>query len=526
MVPPIAHVSVPDRHADLYLTQARHWPLWHPATVAVDGVTDRPLTVGDQVREQASIGGRSHEAVWTVSEHTRPERLVLQIDGGRIQIAYAFAQVEQHILLRRVLDYRPQDFAGGDTDPVALETRMYDQSLEALQHLKRVVELFVPLERNKLAARRTLERAFNERDFAALDDGFTPDADIPRSWSGFPWSCSLRRGLEGLLKAFPDFHFTVEDQLAEGDRVVIRYRGQGTHRGSFSASRPAADTSTTPACCSCDWRAAASPRSGPIQISSASCDNSERQSAARIDMSCEVSFRVDPAQFVEAKSWPPGLDNARGGRHAAQQQPERLVIGVPISGPELLVWTCAARQVSEQQLQELVEEALPLRFAETGRGKLTDEVLERARDEVRTICSSGLADLLLFSYEVGRWCVERGIPIAARGSATSSLVVMGARAVRHLPDRPRPRRPHVRPRGLRVLRPQGGGWQRCGDPLRPRRGALQRRPVDLRGAGDARLAAGPDRLRQHERRQHVRHRRQQDVRLPRRQRLGDLYLRQ
>ena len=36
-----------------------------------------------------------------------------------------------------------------------------------------------------------------------------------------------------MLRAFPDFHFTVLDQLAEGDRVVIRYRGQGTQRDEF-----------------------------------------------------------------------------------------------------------------------------------------------------------------------------------------------------------------------------------------------------------------------------------------------------
>ena len=42
---------------------------------------------------------------------------------------------------------------------------------------------------------------------------------------------------------------------------------------------------------------------------------------------------------------------------------------------------------------------------------------------MRTICASGLADLLLFSHDVGRFCAERGIPLAARGSATSSLVV-------------------------------------------------------------------------------------------------------
>jgi predicted ester cyclase len=43
----------------------------------------------------------------------------------------------------------------------------------------------------------------------------------------------LRQGLSVLLAAFPDFHFTVEQQLAEGDLVAIRYRGQGTHRATF-----------------------------------------------------------------------------------------------------------------------------------------------------------------------------------------------------------------------------------------------------------------------------------------------------
>jgi DNA polymerase-3 subunit alpha len=50
-------------------------------------------------------------------------------------------------------------------------------------------------------------------------------------------------------------------------------------------------------------------------------------------------------------------------------------------------------------------------------------VLERAREKLRTICSSELAELLLFAHDVGRFCADRGIPLAVRGSATSSLVV-------------------------------------------------------------------------------------------------------
>ena len=34
-------------------------------------------------------------------------------------------------------------------------------------------------------------------------------------------------------EAFPDKHFTVEDAVAEGDKVVLRWRFHGTHSGDF-----------------------------------------------------------------------------------------------------------------------------------------------------------------------------------------------------------------------------------------------------------------------------------------------------
>jgi predicted ester cyclase len=36
------------------------------------------------------------------------------------------------------------------------------------------------------------------------------------------------------LQAFPDLSFTLEDQIAEGDKVVTRYTARGTHRGELS----------------------------------------------------------------------------------------------------------------------------------------------------------------------------------------------------------------------------------------------------------------------------------------------------
>jgi error-prone DNA polymerase len=50
------------------------------------------------------------------------------------------------------------------------------------------------------------------------------------------------------------------------------------------------------------------------------------------------------------------------------------------------------------------------------------QVREQAAAEVRTICRAGLAELLLVAYDVGKFCKHHGIPLAARGSATNSLV--------------------------------------------------------------------------------------------------------
>jgi len=38
--------------------------------------------------------------------------------------------------------------------------------------------------------------------------------------------------------AFPDVHFSVEDQVVEGDKVVTRWRGSGTHQGNLMGIPP------------------------------------------------------------------------------------------------------------------------------------------------------------------------------------------------------------------------------------------------------------------------------------------------
>jgi predicted ester cyclase len=44
--------------------------------------------------------------------------------------------------------------------------------------------------------------------------------------------------LTALRGAFPDLRFTLEDLVAEGDRVAARYYWEGTQEGEFMGYRP------------------------------------------------------------------------------------------------------------------------------------------------------------------------------------------------------------------------------------------------------------------------------------------------
>lgn len=43
----------------------------------------------------------------------------------------------------------------------------------------------------------------------------------------------LKDVLLGMRTAFPDLYFGIEEQIAEGDKVLTRFEWTGTHRGEF-----------------------------------------------------------------------------------------------------------------------------------------------------------------------------------------------------------------------------------------------------------------------------------------------------
>ena len=48
-----------------------------------------------------------------------------------------------------------------------------------------------------------------------------------------PGLAGLKDVLRGMRSAFPDMHWTVEEQVAEGNKVVTRFEWTGTHRDEF-----------------------------------------------------------------------------------------------------------------------------------------------------------------------------------------------------------------------------------------------------------------------------------------------------
>ena len=91
------------------------------------------------------------------------------------------------------------------------------------------------LEENKEIV-RSLSEVLNERNLALLDELMTPNY----------FHHTLRiKGLESfkqnmtlIYKGFPDWHETIEDIIAEGDKVWVRYTDKMTHTGEYRGLAP------------------------------------------------------------------------------------------------------------------------------------------------------------------------------------------------------------------------------------------------------------------------------------------------
>ncbi len=87
---------------------------------------------------------------------------------------------------------------------------------------------------NKTIVRRFIEEGVNMGDAAVIDQYVAAE--------------SLKQHIQQLRAAFPDFRFTIKEQLANatGNVVVARLKGHGTHCGAYAGIPPTGTEVTVP----------------------------------------------------------------------------------------------------------------------------------------------------------------------------------------------------------------------------------------------------------------------------------------
>jgi steroid delta-isomerase-like uncharacterized protein len=103
------------------------------------------------------------------------------------------------------------------------------------------------LETNKTVSRRLFDEVWNKGNLTVLDEIIVKDHvnSGPGTIPGLPNGPEgSKQFVTAYRKAFPDVRFKIDDQIAEGDKVVTRWTAEGTHKGEL-AGLPATGKSST-----------------------------------------------------------------------------------------------------------------------------------------------------------------------------------------------------------------------------------------------------------------------------------------
>jgi C-1 hydroxylase len=90
------------------------------------------------------------------------------------------------------------------------------------------------LEKNKAIIRSLIE-VFNKHDVPLMDNFIAPDVVIDKTLRGLD---NFKKFETSFIKGFPDYHETIEDIIAEGDKVWVRITYTGTHKGEYRRIAP------------------------------------------------------------------------------------------------------------------------------------------------------------------------------------------------------------------------------------------------------------------------------------------------
>jgi predicted ester cyclase len=73
----------------------------------------------------------------------------------------------------------------------------------------------------------------NQQDLAVFDELYAPDVVVHSALMTAQGLEAYKEGLSQGFTAFPDTQIIIEDQIAEGDKSVVRFTESGTHQGDL-----------------------------------------------------------------------------------------------------------------------------------------------------------------------------------------------------------------------------------------------------------------------------------------------------
>jgi steroid delta-isomerase-like uncharacterized protein len=115
---------------------------------------------------------------------------------------------------------------------------------------------------NKAVVLRWYEEFWNAGKLEAADELLHPDYVYRDGYgAGAPSVAANKEGHASWHRMLPDMYFTIEDMIAEGETVVVRWTARGTHQGDWQtdigtipASGKATTTSGTSSYYLCDGK--------------------------------------------------------------------------------------------------------------------------------------------------------------------------------------------------------------------------------------------------------------------------------
>ena len=94
-------------------------------------------------------------------------------------------------------------------------------------------------EKNKDLVRHSVDEVQSGGDIDAIVELCSPEVVNHSASPGVPSNCEGVKHLTAMFRqAFPDSYLTVEDMIAEGDKVATRMTFHGSHQGTFKDVPP------------------------------------------------------------------------------------------------------------------------------------------------------------------------------------------------------------------------------------------------------------------------------------------------